>query len=99
MLPMKPSQALNLHRAELRSLAARFGVRAPRVFGSVATGEDAEDSDLDLLVDPTETTSLITICRLQAEAEALLGVAVDVQTPKSLPAKFRDQVLRTAVPV
>jgi len=33
----------------------------PRVFGSVLTGTDDEDSDLDLLVDPTEHTSLLTL--------------------------------------
>jgi predicted nucleotidyltransferase len=49
---MKPSQALDANRAELRKLVARFGVLQPRVFGSVVTGSDAEDSDLDLLVDP-----------------------------------------------
>jgi len=54
------------------------------VFGSVATESDAEDSDLDLLVDPTPGTTLLTLAALQNEAERLLGVSVDVQSPKSL---------------
>jgi uncharacterized protein len=96
---MKPSQALEAHRVELRELAARYGVLRPRVFGSVLTGEDTEDSDLDLLVEPSPSTSLITVAKLQAEAEHVLGVRVDVLTPKSLPARFRERVLREAVPV
>lgn len=96
---MKPSDALRAHRSELRSLATRYGVLRPRVFGSVLYGEDVEDSDLDLLVDPTPSTSLITIASLQAEAERLLGVRVDVQTPKSLPLRFRNLVLKEAVAV
>lgn len=96
---MKPSQALDVHRAELRDLVARFGFLHPRVFGSVATGSDAEDSDLDLLVDPVPGTTLLTIAALQNEAERLLGVSVDVQTPKSISTRFRDQVLKQALPV
>lgn len=96
---MKPSDALQAHRTELRQLAARFGVLHPRVFGSVAVGTDAEDSDLDLLVDPTPATTLLTIAGLQNEAERILGVRVDVQTPKSISRRFREQVLKQAVPV
>jgi uncharacterized protein len=94
---MRPSKTLEAHRTELRNLVARFGVLHPRVFGSVAMGSDAEDSDLDLLVDPTPGTTLLTLAALQNEAERLLGVSVDVQTPKSISMRFRDQVLRQAL--
>jgi predicted nucleotidyltransferase len=96
---MRPSEALEAHRSELRALAARFGVLRPRVFGSVLTGSNVEDSDLDLLVDPTPGTTLLTLAALQDEAEQLLGVSVDVQTPKSLSIRFRDVVLKQALPV
>ena len=69
----------------------------PRVFGSVANGTDQEGSDLDLLVDPTDSTTLLRLSALQLEAERLLGVRVDVLTPKSLPASFRDRVLAEAL--
>jgi predicted nucleotidyltransferase len=39
------------------------------------------------------------IAALQVEAEHMLGVRVDVVTPKSLPAAFRERVVREAVPV
>jgi predicted nucleotidyltransferase len=77
----------------------RFGTLRPRVFGSVATGSDGENSDLDLLVDPTPGTTLLTLAALQNAAERLLGVRVDVQTPKSISARFRDRVLKQALPV
>ena len=96
---MRPSQAFHLHRAALRQLAARHGVLRPRVFGSVLRGEDSDGSDLDLLVDPTATTTLFTLASLQLEAERLLGVPVDVLTPKSLPRRSRALLLREAMPV
>src|SRR5687768_16559251 len=97
--PMKPSQALSAHREELREIVTRYGALRPRIFGSAVRGEDTDDSDLDLLVDPTPSTTLMTLAAIQLEAERLLGVHVDVLTPKSLPLQFRDRVLREAVPV
>lgn len=94
---MKPSEALQTKRDHLRELVMRHGVARPRVFGSVANGTDQEGSDLDLLVDPTDSTTLLRLSALQLEAERLLGVRVDVLTPKSLPASFRDRVLAEAL--
>lgn len=95
---MKPSEALNAHRQALREIVARYGALRPRIFGSAVRGEDTEESDLDLLIDPSPST-LMTLAAIQLEAERLLGVHVDVLTPKSLPMRFRDRVLREAVPI
>lgn len=78
---------------------ARHGALRPRVFGSAITGKDTEESDLDLLIDPTPRTTLMTLAAIQIELERLLGVRVDVLTPNSLPRTFRDRVLLEAVPV
>jgi hypothetical protein len=96
---MKPSEALAAHRDELRQLVSRYDLSRPRIFGSVLTGKDDEESDLDLLVDPTETTSLFTLAGFKAEAEDLLGVPVSVLTPEALPTKFRSEVLQQAQPL
>ncbi|MBX6419688.1 MAG: nucleotidyltransferase family protein [Sinobacteraceae bacterium] len=96
---MKPSEALKAHRSELRRLVASYGVLRPRIFGSVLHGEDTEESDLDLLVDPTPSTTLLTLGGLQLDAEKLLGVRVDVLTPKALPRRAREQILQEAAPL
>lgn len=97
--PMRPSQAFNAHREELREIVTRHGVLRPRIFGSAVRGEDTEGSDLDLLVDPAANTTLMTLAAIQIEAERLPGVHVDVITPKRLPQHFRERVLREAIPV
>jgi predicted nucleotidyltransferase len=71
----------------------------PRLFGSVVHGNDAEGSDLDLLVDPSPDTSLLDLARLQIEIETAVGIKVDLRTPNFLPESFRNQVLAEAVPV
>lgn len=96
---MRPSEALQNYREAVREIALRHRVRNVRVFGSVLHGEDTEDSDLDLLVEPLPETTLMDIARIQVEIARLLNVSVDVLTPKALPEKFRSQVMSEAVPV
>jgi uncharacterized protein len=50
---MRPSEAISLHRTQIREIALRHRVSAVRVFGSALHGDDTTNSDLDLLVEPT----------------------------------------------
>jgi uncharacterized protein len=96
---MKPSEALAAHRAELRRFASHYGLLHPRIFGSVLTGNDDEESDLDLLVDPAETTSLLTLAAFKRAAEALLGYRYPSSLPDALPLNFRRKVVQKALPL
>lgn len=96
---MRPSEALSTHRARVRQIALSHRVSNVQVFGSAARGDDAEGSDLDLLVEPTSETTLFDIGAIRFELKQLLGVEVDVLTPDALPDKFRAQVLRDARPL
>ncbi|MDE2156074.1 MAG: nucleotidyltransferase family protein [Xanthomonadaceae bacterium] len=96
---MKPSAALQAHRAAIRGVVEAHRAHNARVFGSVLRGSDTEGSDLDLLIDPTPETTLFDIGAIRHELGKLLGVPVDVLTPNALPDKFRAAVLAEARPV
>jgi uncharacterized protein len=96
---MKPSEALASHRATIRRIVEQNRACNARVFGSVLRGADTEGSDLDLLSDTTPDTSLMDVATIQVELERLLGVSVDVLTPKALPEQFRSAVIAQAQPV
>ena len=96
---MKPSDALRAHRDEIKSIIEQHHVRNVRVFGSVLHHKDTDASVLDLLVDTTPETTLMDIGAIRLKLRKLLGVKVDVLTPKALPDNFRDQVLAEAMPV
>ncbi|MGV1017522.1 MAG: nucleotidyltransferase family protein [Fluviibacter phosphoraccumulans] len=94
---MRPSQILQKRREEIRRIILAHDAVNPRVFGSVARGEDTEQSDLDVLVDPVDgKTSLITLIRLKRALESALGVKADVLTPLSINERYRDRVLKDA---
>jgi predicted nucleotidyltransferase len=96
---MKPSEALDSHRQTIRGIVEKHRARNARVFGSVLRGTDDEASDVDLLVDATESMTLFDLGAIQYEVSQLLGVGVDVLTPGALPDKWRDRVLREAQPI
>ncbi len=94
---MKPSLILQQHREEIRRIILSHDAVNPRVFGSVARGEDNDESDLDVLVDPIDgKTSLVTLIRLKRAIESALGVKADILTPMSIHERYRDRVLKDA---
>ena len=93
---MRPSEILPLHRETIRQLVLQAGMANPRVFGSVLRGEDGEDSDLDILVDPAPRASLLAMERLQAQLANVTGIKIDLRTPEEIHPKFREKVLSEA---
>ena len=92
---------LELARSNRESIEAL--VRAHKglsvaVFGSTARGEDTEASDIDLLVQFDEGSSMFDLMELESEISALLGISVDVVSVGGL--KPRDEhIRREAVPL
>ena len=68
-------------------------------FGSVLHGQDTDRSDLDILIDPTPETTRMDLAAIEVELQGLLGVPVDVLTPRDLPVAFRSRVLSKAAPI
>lgn len=93
---MKPSTAFQQHREAIREIVERHHARNARFFGSVLHGQDTEGSDLDILVDTTDETSLFDIGAIRVELTELLGVEVDVLTPGALPDRWKKVVLDEA---
>ena len=96
---MKPSVALAAHRKQIREIVSAHRASNARVFGSVAAGTDTEASDLDILIDPTPEMTLLDIGAIRYKLKKLLGVPVDVLTPKALPEKFRQSVTEAALAI
>ena len=88
---------INEQREKILQIAARYGARNVRLFGSTARGDLRPESDVDLLVDLEPDRSLFDLGGLLSEVSELLGREVDVVTEKGLRPRIREQVLREAV--
>ena len=96
---MRPSEALSMHRAALRQLCRRYGFAQPRVFGSVLTRTDTEESDLDLLVEIAERDNPVHARRFGTGRAAADGRARVGANAGFLSPKFRDRVVQQAEPL
>jgi len=86
-------------RAEILRLAERHGCRNVRIFGSVATGENRPDSDVDILVDLDNGRGLLDLGGLLSDLRDLLGVDVDLVESGCIHPYIQDRVLTEAVPL
>jgi predicted nucleotidyltransferase len=93
------AEALAEHRAEIRAIVEANRATNPRVFGSVARGEDHQGSDLDLLVDGLPGMTLLSLGRMITELQRLLDIKVDVVESGAGTARFQADVLAEAVPL
>jgi hypothetical protein len=88
---------LVLNREQILAIAARYGARNVRVFGSVVRGEDTPESDVDLLVEFEPGRGLLNHAALIEELQNLLGCKVDVASHNGLKPRIRQRVIEEAV--
>ena len=97
---MRSWEALDKKRLAIREATKRFNAANPRVFGSVARGQDRPDSDLDIVVDALPGSTRLSLGGLLEELEQLLrGTPVHLLTPGDFSEKVRTRVLAEAKPV
>ncbi|HOC70682.1 MAG TPA: nucleotidyltransferase family protein [Candidatus Hydrogenedentes bacterium] len=96
---MVDRETIQAKRREILEIARRYGAHDMRIFGSVARGDQTENSDLDLVVrfDPGRT--LFDQGGFLMELQDLLGIKVDVISERGMRARFREHVMKEAIPL
>ncbi len=78
-------------------LRERFKVETIGIFGSYVRGEQKRKSDLDVLVEFSETPSLFEFVELEDFLSQKLGIKVDLVMRDALKPRIRDSILKEAV--
>ena len=86
-------------REHLPELAARHKIKSLGIFGSYVRGEARSTSDVDLLVEFSETPDIFKFMDLEDDLTALLGRKVDLVTRPALKGNRGNRILREVVPV
>ena len=71
------NEYLQILRNYMHSRAAEYGITHMGIFGSVARGEQTENSDVDICFE-APAPNLLTLARIKFELEALLESKVDL---------------------
>ena len=93
------NRLLQQRREDILEIAASYGARNVRVFGSMARGDADAQSDVDILVEMEPGRNLLDMGGLLMDLRELLGRPVDVVTERGLKPRIRDRVLGEAVPL
>jgi len=92
-------QVLQQKREAILEIARRYGASDIRIFGSVARGDNTEASDVDLIVRFEPGRSLFDHGGLLMDLQDLLGVKVDVISEHGMRERFRNHVMKEAIPL
>ena len=95
--PGPRGRLLRRHVAEVRAVIEAAGLRNPRVFGSVARGEDTAESDIDILVDLGDARNVLDVYVASDELSKRLGVCVDLLCPQVAKPSVLNGALRDAI--
>ena len=87
-------QGLLLHKAVLQE---RYKVKELGVFGSYVRKEQTEASDVDVLVEFSETPSLLKFINLENYLSDNLGVKVDLVHKRGLKPRLGERILAEVV--
>ena len=66
------------------------------LYGSYARGEEKPESDIDILVEFSETKGLLNLVRIERELSEFLGLKVDLLTEESISPYLIDGIKREA---
>ena len=95
---MESSQYIEILKANLPRIQNEFGVTALSVFGSMARGDNTDDSDIDIFVEMPPKIFLMS--GLKDFLESILTVSVDlIRKHSHLSSKFQNQISRDAITI
>ncbi len=92
-------QLRNEYKPQILALAAQQGVENIRVFGSVARGDQDEDSDVDFLIHVPNGTDLMDVGGLHWRLEEMLATRVQFVMDESISPFMAQRILNEAVPL
>lgn len=95
---MTARERLNLSIAQIESFCKKNNIQKLAFFGSVLRDDFKPESDVDVLVEFSETSTagLIEISMMELELADLLKRKVDLRTKEDLSYLFRDKVIASA---
>jgi len=75
----------------------KYGIKKAFLFGSYARGEGTPESDLDLIVEFPEGTSLFDHISIENELSETLDIKVDLLSKNGISPYFKDEIMKDAV--
>ena len=86
-------------KRKILPILKRYNVKRAGIFGSIARGEENEESDIDILVEIEGRMSLLDFAGLKIELEEALGKRVDLGEYSTIKPIIKEQILSEEVSI
>ena len=95
----KVDRIVSALKEQIPELAIHYRVKSLGVFGSYVRGEQKSRSDLDVLVEFSETPDIFQFMDLEQHLTRVLGVKVDLVSRKALKGRIGRRIADELIPV
>ena len=92
-------RSVSILKKQMPELTKRYRVKSLGVFGSYVRHEQSRRSDLDILVDFTQTPNLFEFMDLEEHLERALNVKVDLVSRHALKGEIGKRILSEVVAI
>jgi len=90
---------IDLIKQEAVPILKKAGIKRSSLFGSYVRGEQHENSDIDLLVEYPQNTTLFDIVKLKRNLEDVLGKSVDLVGYNVIKPRIKQFILSEQLPI
>ena len=84
-------------KKKIISILVKYGIKKILIFGSYARNEATPNSDLDLIVEFPEGTSLIDHIGIEFELSEALNMKIDLLSQNGISLYIKDQIMKEAI--
>ena len=84
-------------REKIIEILKQYGIKRISVFGSYARGDATTESDIDLIVEFPESTSLLDHVGMEIELSELLNKKIDILSQNGISPYIKDKILEEAI--
>ncbi len=92
-------EELNRIKKIVAIVLKKHGIKKASIFGSYVRGEQKEDSDIDIIIEPTKNMSLLDFAGIKLDLQKELRMKVDLTDYKTIRPEIKGKVLKEEVRV
>ena len=93
----KKNTELQKLKPKIVRILKKNGIKKAGIFGSYARGEQKRKSDIDILIQPTKTMSLLGFVEVKLELEDTLGHKIDLLSYNGIHPMLKKRILEEEV--
>ena len=96
---MSKESVIDMLKDQKAFLYDKFSIKNLNLFGSVARGDDNNDSDIDILVEFYKTPDLLTFIEIEEYLSKTLNQKVDLVIKRKLKPQLKETILKEAIAI